>query len=181
MQQALRKSLRLIKARTPKETGRMASGWKLWELVGSPKGRVPYAARIYNVFAETQRWRYKTRKFAARSISLETKRVNTKRIAVRTDGRLVLRVLEYGSRPHLIRPAHVTKKGQPGYLAFKPRIGGRSGALGTGDTVFTRLVRHPGTKPYGMIRRTQINLEKDVRKINLDFAKHAEMLLAGQA
>lgn len=173
MQKATRWALRLLKGRTPKATGRMAEGWKLWEMTGSPKGRVPYAARLYNVYAEGQRWRYSSRRFAARSTNLETRRINTKRIAVRTDGRLVLRVLEFGSRPHIIRPAHVTASGKPGFLAFVPR--------GGSQTVFTRMVRHPGTKPYGMIRLTTANLKGRVRVINKSFGQHAKRLLAGRA
>ena len=47
--------------------------------------------------------------------------------------------VEYGTRPHLIRPVRAQA------LRFETR---------TGKIVFTRLVRHPGTKPRPFIRET---------------------------
>lgn len=50
------------------------------------------------------------------------------------DGRDLAAIIEHGSRPHIIRPKKVG-----GVLVFVAR---------DGNTVFTRLVNHPGTKPY---------------------------------
>lgn len=61
-------------------------------------------------------------------------------------------IVEKGSRPHVIRPKW--KKA----LAFIP--GGGPGRttwaqrLGSGDTVFAKSVRHPGTKPRRFVERT---------------------------
>ena len=53
--------------------------------------------------------------------------------------------LEYGTRPHLIRPVRAQA------LRFETKFG---------EIVFTRLVRHPGTKPRPFIRETA----EDVRR-----------------
>jgi len=47
--------------------------------------------------------------------------------------------VEYGTRPHLIRPVRAS------VLRFVSR---------SGQVVYTRLVRHPGTKPQPFIRET---------------------------
>ena len=47
--------------------------------------------------------------------------------------------VEYGTRPHLIRPVRAS------VLRFETR---------SGEIVYTRLVRHPGTKPQPFIRET---------------------------
>lgn len=55
--------------------------------------------------------------------------------------------VEFGTRPHIIRPVRAKA------LRFETR---------TGEIVFTRLVRHPGTKPKRFIRET---VEEVVRRI----------------
>lgn len=55
--------------------------------------------------------------------------------------------VEFGTRPHIIRPVRAQA------LRFETR---------TGEVVFTRLVRHPGTKPKRFIRET---VEEVVRRV----------------
>ena len=50
----------------------------------------------------------------------------------------VARILEFGSRPHVIRPRNAK--------ALKFNVGGR--------TVFARSVNHPGTRPYRWLERS---------------------------
>jgi len=63
---------------------------------------------------------------------------------------LILRVLEYGSKPHRIVPRR-----PDGVLHFfvEDPLGSRSRASSI-EEVFTKHVDHPGTKPYRMIRDT---------------------------
>ena len=55
--------------------------------------------------------------------------------------------VEFGTRPHIIRPVRAQA------LRFETR---------TGEVVFTRLVRHPGTKPKRFIRET---VEEVIRRV----------------
>lgn len=57
--------------------------------------------------------------------------------------------LEYGTRPHLIRPKNKRA------LFFTVQS----------NQIFAKLVRHPGTRPYGMIAAAQGVLEEDVKRI----------------
>jgi len=161
----------MLERETPSRTGKMASGWTSRVIGGSPKGRVPVAAWIWNEWAEKKRQKYGSRDFAIRFTNLETGRINTRRTKVKTDGATVLRVLEYGSTPHMIRPAHATAKGHPGMLRFEV----------DGETVFARSVMHPGTRPYGMIRRARRDARKKLRQINEKVARTARQVLTGAA
>ncbi len=71
------------------------------------------------------------------------------RMAEKKKGELVLRILEKGSKPHLIRP-----KKPGGVLHFLVE----RGSAGRFDEVFARNVKHPGTKPYRMIEQTQADV-----------------------
>ena len=63
------------------------------------------------------------------------------RWSIRPDGReKIVEYLEYGTRPHIIVP-----KVAGGVLVFE--VGG--------ETVFSKLVHHPGTKPLGIVRITR--------------------------
>jgi len=179
---AMHETRNRVAARTPKSTGKMASGWKVKLYGGGPKSRVPVAGRIYNEFAHGKRRLYQSRKFKARFTKLSTGRINTKSTTIKTDGRTVLRVLEFGSSPHIIRAAHVTKSGKPGFLAFTPWTTGssRAGSSMSGGVVFARVVRHPGTKPYGMIRWGRAHLRESVRKINAETGAQAKAIMAGR-
>jgi HK97 gp10 family phage protein len=57
--------------------------------------------------------------------------------------------VEYGTRPHIIRPVNAS------VLAFK--VGGR--------TVFTPIVRHPGTKARPFIRETVEEVKKQIPEL----------------
>ena len=54
--------------------------------------------------------------------------------------------VEYGTRPHIIRPVNAS------VLAFE--VGGR--------TIFTPIVRHPGTKPQPFMRETAEEVKKRI-------------------
>jgi len=55
--------------------------------------------------------------------------------------------VEYGTRPHLIRPVRAS------VLRFETR---------SGEIVYTRLVRHPGTKPQPFIRETAEEVQRRI-------------------
>lgn len=57
--------------------------------------------------------------------------------------------LEYGTKPHLIYPKNAA------ILAWVNRS--------TGETIFSQLVQHPGTRPYAMVRTTLSELRKDMK------------------
>ena len=72
-------------------------------------------------------------------------------IAVQGGGETsLLRILEYGSKPHEIRPV----KAQA--LHF---IGD------TGQSVFAQVVHHPGTEPYAMVALTRVEAAVDLKKL----------------
>ena len=182
---ALEKSASNLRRTTPKNTGKMSNGWKARVIGGSPKGRVPIAGWVFNRWAEGSRWRYGARDFAARFTNLETGRINTRRTKVHTDGRTVLRVLEFGAAPHTIRAAHVTKDGKPGFLRFVSRNWGtgstRAGSqIGSEQEVFVREVQHPGSKPHGMIRTERAVFRKRIKRINTEVDKVAQRVIDGR-
>lgn len=57
-------------------------------------------------------------------------------------------VLEFGSAPHLIRPRPTNRAG--GYLVFTV----------DGHKIVTKVVRHPGTKPYNILRDAQTTVRR---------------------
>lgn len=58
--------------------------------------------------------------------------------------------LEFGTKPHVILP-----KNENGVLVFEKE----------GETVFTRHVFHPGTKPLGIVRVTQDEVDKSMEEL----------------
>jgi hypothetical protein len=62
----------------------------------------------------------------------------------------LLRILEYGSKQHEIRPVKASA------LRF---IGD------TGATVYANFVKHPGTEPYGMVAMARIEAAVDLKKL----------------
>ena len=56
--------------------------------------------------------------------------------------------IEYGTRPHIIRPVRARA------LRFEV----------DGEVVFTRLIRHPGTKPQRFIRETAEELQNQISR-----------------
>ena len=57
--------------------------------------------------------------------------------------------VEYGTRPHIIRPVRAHA------LRFEVN----------GEVVFTRLVRHPGTKPQRFVRETAEELQNQIPRL----------------
>lgn len=70
---------------------------------------------------------------------------------IRPDGKEdIVTFLEFGTKPHVIEP-----KDEDGVLVFEIE----------GETIFTKKVFHPGTKPLGFVRLTQDDLDKSVQDI----------------
>jgi hypothetical protein len=63
--------------------------------------------------------------------------------------------LEFGTKPHIIYPAHSTFKMAHGVLVFEK----------DGEKIFAMTVYHPGTKPLGFVRLTQDDLDKSAKEI----------------
>lgn len=166
---------------TPKATGKMASGWRLRVIGGSPKGRTPIAGWVYNYWAEGGSRRYASRKFAARSTNLRTGRINTRRITLKTKGEKILRILEFGSQPHTIRAAHVTASGKPGMLRIPVWTTGsaRAGSQ-VQEFIFRRKVEHKGTPAYKMIRKARLALRKRIRVVNRQVALVPDRVMRGR-
>lgn len=157
---------------TPKRSGRMATGWKVRTLGGQPKGRVAMAGWVYNYWAEKGKGRYQSQVFAGRRRDVDSGKLLRKGSKRKIDGALILRILEFGSRPHTIEAKHQTKAGRPGMLAFVPSEGG--------ETVFVRKVEHPGTSPVGMIRQARMHLRDRMRKVNLQVARVPQRVMRGE-
>lgn len=116
----------------------IANGWTLHTIGGSGKDRVPLLGVVYNRYTHDIRGKklHKAKLKNATGLSKDY---------------TLLEILEYGSRPHIIRP--VAKIGF-GRKAKALHFFTRSGA-----EVFTKIVHHPGTKPYGMVRTTRVKLK----------------------
>jgi len=174
---ALERSRANLILTTPRKTGKMAEGWLVRVIGGSAKGRTPTSGWVWNKYAEGSRWRYQSRAFVARARDMNTGHLMTPKVSeggtrtVKTDGRTVLRVLEFGSQPHTIRAAHITKKGLPGSLHF---VGAG------GEDVFVKKVEHPGTDPHNMIRNERIALRMRVKRILKKVGRVPQKVMRGE-
>ena len=72
--------------------------------------------------------------------------------AATEEGRMLLNILEGGSRPHVILPI-------PPHTMLRF-------VTADGEVVFTRKVRHPGTKPYRMVEGAQQELERILAEVH---------------
>lgn len=162
---AIERADRNVRRMTPRSTGRMASGWRHKVIGGSAKGRVAVAGWVSNRFAEEDRFNYRRRRTHVDFSDLSSREIGQRQETVPTDGKVVLAVLEYGSRPHLIRPLSET-----GLLTFRGERG----------WVSTRLVTHPGTRAHGMIRRARVQLAMDIRLINRAVCREARRIVLGR-
>ena len=130
-------SVERLKERTPRSTGRMDAEGNM----------VPTTDHI------ADGWAVKIDS-AGESVTVQVVNENPRAldpIAVKGGGETsMLRILEYGSKPHEIRPVKAAA------LRF---IGD------TGDTVFAQVVQHPGTEPYGMVALTRIEAAVDLKKL----------------
>jgi len=75
----------------------------------------------------------------------------------------ILMYMEKGTEPHIITPS---KPG--GFLHFVLK----------GNNVFTRMVKHPGTRPHKMVEKTGAKLEKKIDWLTQRFFKHVNRLEA---
>ena len=136
---------------TPKSDGsgsqvggkHLNSGWAVHTIGGKAKSRAPVLGVVYNKFVNDAAGRVK-----------ESAWLSSKRDRASVEA-TILHVLEYGSRPHTIRPVDAR--------ALRFDAGGR--------IVFTKLVHHPGTKPHGMIRVTRSKFTRRMRKLAVRWAQ----------
>lgn len=75
----------------------------------------------------------------------------------------VLMYMEEGTPPHVITPS---KPG--GFLHFFMQ----------GNEIFTKMVKHPGTKAYKMVEKTEVKLERKVDWLTKRFFDHVNRLEA---
>ena len=75
----------------------------------------------------------------------------------------ILWYMEKGTEPHIITPS---KPG--GFLHFVLK----------GNDIFTRMVSHPGTRAYEMVKKTEVLLEKKVDWLTKRFFSHVNRLEA---
>jgi len=150
----LEKARKLVQKKTPKSSGsgsqvagtkkkpypgHLAGGWILHTIGGSGKDRIPLLGVIYNKYTTDMtgktlhRAKLKSGSGQAREYSL-------------------LQILEYGSRPHVIKP-------RGGFTLAGRRAKALHFVTKEGAEVFTKVVHHPGTKPYGMVRITRAKLQ----------------------
>ena len=181
---------------TPKSSGKMASGWQYRIIGGSKKGRAAVSGWIWNHWAEKGRWRYQSRSFtshanystfsqtSARSgAQMSSKKgdwaLKSRKLKIKTDGRTVLKVLEFGSQPHTIRAAHLGKGGKPGYLRFMS-VGSKRAGSQIGGYVFAKKVEHPGTKPHAMIRKARVKFHIRIKEINGEVKRIPQKVMRGE-
>ena len=178
---------------TPKATGKMASGWRLKVIGGSPKGRTPIAGWVFNYWAEGGSRRYASRSFTAYARDFRTGQlmkggsrrgegpVAPRKMRIKTEGEKILRILEFGSQPHTIRAAHITAKGLPGSLRIPVWTTGsaRAGSQ-VQDFIFRRKVQHPGTPAYKMIAKARLALRKRIRLVNRQVALVPDRVMRGR-
>lgn len=148
----MQKSVRDLRRLTPRSEGigsqeggrHLATGWMLHTIGRGGKDRIPVFGIVYNDFTHEPTGEVKEGAGKFYGIGIGVQRMT------------LLHYLEYGTRPHVIRP--VDKE----YLHFTTR---------EGDEVFTKRVDHPGTKPYGMIRVTRAKLKMRMRKFTARWAR----------
>lgn len=122
-----------------KEGKHIADGWTLRTIGGNAKSRTPVMGVIYNEMTHRPTGEIKPGAFLTTASGSQRKYT-------------LLHVLEYGSRPHTIRPVNAR------VLHFY---------LDDGTEVFTpNPIAHPGTKPYGMVRITRAWLRTAFRRHN---------------
>ena len=115
----------------------VADGWTTHFIGGGGKDRVPMIGVVYNQFTHKQTGEVKG------NARLTTASGDIKSYSI-------LEVLEYGSPPHIIEPVNAQ------VLHFTTR---------SGEEIFARVVHHPGTRPYSMVRRTRATLKIKARKL----------------
>jgi len=121
----------------------LREGWKMDTIGRGGKDRVPVLSVVYNEFTHTKTGRAKKRAL------LRSKKTGKIHDATLLD------VLEYGSRAHRIEAVDAK------VLVFEV----------DGEKMFRKRVRHPGTKPYGMIRKVRAMLATWFRRMNENWSR----------
>jgi hypothetical protein len=76
----------------------------------------------------------------------------------------IMTFLEFGTKPHIIRP-----KDPAGVLVFETDDG----------TIFAKIVHHPGTKPLGIVRLTQKEVDLEAKELLEKLHSSLRVLSAG--
>jgi hypothetical protein len=114
----------------------LRDGWTIKTIGGTAKARLPFIGIVYN-------------KHTHKADGTPKKRALIKTKSGGQQDYTLLDLLEYGTRAHVITPSSKT--------FLKLTIGDQ--------TIFTKRVSHPGTRPYGMVRLTRVWLKRASKKL----------------
>lgn len=134
----------LVSDYTPRSDGggaHLADGWTLHVIGQGGKDLIPVLAVIYNAMTHKRTGKMIEKSKMKQHWGPGRGGGGANRVGPFGEYTL-LEVLEYGSRPHRIFPVNGS------FLAFEV----------DGETVFAKNVHHPGTVPYGMVRRGKAKL-----------------------
>jgi len=138
---------RHAKTKRRKYAGHLRDGWKVRTIGKGGKDRVPVLSVVYNKLTHkpdgTILERAKVTRLSKAGNIIISHGPGGKEYTL-------LDILEYGSKAHKITPKRRT------VLRFE--VGGK--------VFFSKRVRHPGTKPHGMVRITKAKLATWLKKLN---------------
>lgn len=138
---------RHAKARRRKYVGHLRDGWKVRTIGKGGKDRVPVLSVIYNRLTHkpdgTILERAKVTRLSKGGNIIFSHGPGGKEYTI-------LDILEYGSKAHTITPKQ--------RIVLRFEVGGK--------VIFTKRVKHPGTKAHGMVRITKAKLAMWLKKLN---------------
>lgn len=140
----------------------LREGWKLRIIGGGSKDKVGMLAVIYNDFTHDPAGRPK------RGALL-------KDAAGRQKDYTLLDILEYGSRPHVIRPSGGFKWRRDSRGRMRYTSSGKGSNVLVfevgGQVIFARRVSHPGTPAFGMVRLGRVYMVRRLKRLNRQWAR----------